>query len=94
MVFKTFEKLNRLTMRFMTIISFGITKIFPKLIISRVKIIKFPFKKIFFIMRNLFQSEVNFTMEILKLMTEIFDGNIYLKLNSKIIFEKYCSFCV
>ncbi|EQC56861.1 hypothetical protein LLT5_12945 [Lactococcus cremoris subsp. cremoris TIFN5] len=33
-------------------------------------------------------------MEILKLMTEIFDGNIYLKLNSKIIFEKYCSFCV
>ncbi len=45
-------------------------------------------------MRNLFQSEVNFTMEILKLMTEIFDGNIYLKLNSKIIFEQYCSFCV
>ena len=45
-------------------------------------------------MRNLFQSEVNFTMEILKLMTEIFDGNIYLKLNSKIIFERYCSFCV
>ena len=81
-------------MRFMSIISFGITKIFPKLIISRVKIIKFPFKKIFFIMRNLFQSEVNFTMEILKLMTEIFDGNSYLKLNSKIIFEKYCSFCV
>lgn len=80
-------------MRFMSIISFGITKIFPKLIISRVKIIKFPFK-IFFIMRNLFQSEVNFTMEILKLMTEIFDGNIYLKLNSKIIFEQYCSFCV
>ena len=81
-------------MRFMSIISFGITKIFPKLIISRVKIIKFPFKKFFFIMRNLFQSEVNFTMKILKLMTEIFDGNIYLKLNSKIIFEKYCSFCV
>ena len=81
-------------MRFMTIISFGITKIFPKLIISRVKIIKFPFKKFFFIMRNLFQSEVNFTMEILKLMTEIFDGNNYLKLNSKIIFEQYCSFCV
>ena len=81
-------------MRFMSIISFGITKIFPKLIISRVKIIKFPFKKFFFIMRNLFQSEVNFTMEILKLMTEIFDGNIYLKLNSKIIFEQYCSFCV
>jgi len=80
-------------MRFMSIISFGITKIFPKLIISRVKIIKFPFKN-FFIMRNLFQSEVNFTMEILKLMTEIFDGNIYLKLNSKIIFEQYCSFCV
>ena len=81
-------------MRFMLIISFGKTTIFPKLIISRVKIIKFPFKKFFFIMRNLFQSEVNFTMEILKLMTEIFDGNIYLKLNSKIIFEKYCSFCV
>lgn len=80
-------------MRFMSIISFGITKIFPKLIISRVKIIKFPFKN-FFIMRNLFQSEVNFTMKILKLMTEIFDGNIYLKLNSKIIFEQYCSFCV
>lgn len=81
-------------MRFMLIISFGKTIIFSKLIISRVKIIKFPFKKIFFIMRNLFQSEVNFTMEILKLMTEIFDGNIYLKLNSKIIFERYCSFCV
>ncbi|TEA96644.1 hypothetical protein BU174_11635 [Lactococcus cremoris] len=82
-------------MRFMLIISFGKTKIFPKLIISRVKIIKFPFKNFFFfIMRNLFQSEVNFTMEILKLITEIFDGNIYLKLNSKIIFEKYCSFCV
>ncbi|MCT4408671.1 hypothetical protein EFO00_05320 [Lactococcus cremoris] len=82
-------------MRFMLIISFGKTTIFPKLIISRVKIIKFSFKNFFFfIMRNLFQSEVNFTMEILKLMTEIFDGNIYLKLNSKIIFEKYCSFCV
>lgn len=35
-------------MRFMSIISFGITKIFPKLIISRVKIIKFPFKNFFF----------------------------------------------
>ncbi len=35
-------------MRFMSIISFGITKIFPKLIISRVKIIKFPFKKFFY----------------------------------------------
>ena len=82
-------------MRFMLIISFGKTIIFSKLIISRVKIIKIPFKNIFFfIMRNLFQSEVNFTMEILKLMTEIFDGNIYLKLNSKIIFERYCSFCV
>ena len=77
------------------IISFRKTKIFPKLIISRVKIIKLPFKTFFFfIMRNLFQSEVNFTMEILKLMTEIFDGNIYLKLNSKIIFKKYCSFFV
>ena len=62
-------------MRFMLIISFGKTIIFSKLIISRVKIIKFPFKNFFFfIMRNLFQSEVNFTMEILKLMTEIFDG--------------------
>ena len=82
-------------MRFMLIISFGKTIIFSKLIISRVKIIKFPFKNFFFfIMINLFQSEVNFTMEILKLMTEIFDGNIYLKLNSKIIFERYCSFCV
>ena len=76
-------------------VSFRKTKIFPKLIISRGKIIKLPFKTFFFfIMRNLFQSEVNFTMEILKLMTEIFDGNIYLKLNSKIIFERYCSFCV
>lgn len=82
-------------MRFMLIISFGKTTIFPKLIISRVKIFKREFNDFFFfIMRNLFQSEVNFTMEILKLMTEIFDGNIYLKLNSKIIFEKYCSFCV
>ena len=35
-------------MRFMSIISFGITKIFPKLIISRVKIIKFPFKIFFY----------------------------------------------
>ena len=76
-------------------VSFRKIKIFPKLIISRVKIIKLPFKTFFFfIMRNLFQSEVNFTMEILKLMTEIFDGNIYLKLNSKIIFERYFSFCV
>ena len=82
-------------MRFMLIISFGKTIIFSTLIISRVKIIKFPIKNFFFfIMRNLFQSEVNITMEILKLMTEIFDGNIYIKLNSKIIFEKYCSFCV
>ena len=77
------------------IVSFRKIKIFPKLIISRVKIIKLPFKNFFFfIMRNLFQSEVNFTMEILKLMTEIFDGNIYLKLNSKIISKKYCSFFV
>lgn len=76
-------------------ISFLKIVIFPKLIIYRVKIIKFPFKIFFiFIMRNLFQSEGNFTMEILKLMTDIFDGNIYLKLNSKIIFEIYCSFCV
>ena len=76
-------------------VSFRKIKIFPKLIISRVKIIKLPFKTFFFfIMRNLFQSEVNFTMEILKLMTEIFDGNIYLKLNLKIIFKKYCSFFV
>lgn len=45
-------------------------------------------------MRNLFQSEGNFTMEFLKIMTDIFDGNIYLKLKSKIIFEKYCLFCV
>ena len=82
-------------MRFMLIISFGKTIIFSKLIISRVKIIKLPFKTFFFfIMRNLFQSEVNFTMEILKLMTEIFDGNIYLNLNLKIIFERYCSFFV
>lgn len=46
----------------------------------------------FFIMRNLFQSEVNFTMEILKLMTEIFDGNIYLKLNSKLFSKNIVHF--
>ncbi|MEQ2756616.1 hypothetical protein AAAV47_12235, partial [Staphylococcus hominis] len=64
------------------------------LMIFTLEIISFGKIFSFFIMRNLFQSEVNFTMEILKLMTEIFDGNIYLKLNSKIIFERYCSFCV
>ena len=44
-------------MRFMLIISFGKTTIFPKLIISRVKIIKFPFKNFFFfIIKNQFSN--------------------------------------